>query len=149
MINTIAVIVSTILSVFAFGISVYNLILQKRKIVAEAMVNNRTEWMNNIRRLMLEFLECYYTKQDSERLQLCKTKIELYTRRDSPAYKNLNKALNFCVNDEFSEENYDRLIVECQKVLNDVWIRAKIESGISTRQDKRMYKLFAKKNKIA
>lgn len=73
----------------------------------------------------------------------------MYTRRDSPVYENLNELLNACTEDiEFSEKNYDELMEECQKVLNSTWIRIKLESGMSRKDDKRIYQLFENSNEL-
>ncbi len=143
-ISVITAIISIVLSISAFGLSIYNLILQKRKIITESIVNNRSEWIKDVRNLMAEFLESYCEEKGIKRLRICKTKIELYTRRDSEEYKSLNMALLLCIEDKFNVEHYNVLIEECQKVLTHMWTRSKIESGISLRQDRKIYKLFAK-----
>ena len=143
MINSISVIISIVLSVLAFIVSVCNLYLEKRKVIAGSLVNERIEWMKDVRQLMNEFLENYYLNADHSKLQICKLKLELYIRRDNPMYNDLNALLEVCTNTEFSIDNYDKLIEECQKVLNNTWKRIKLESGVSQKEDKRVYQLFA------
>lgn len=97
---------------------------------------------------MVEFIENYYLRADPSKLQVCKLKIELYTRRDNSVYEKLNELLNACTEDtEFNKERYDELIEECQKVLNSTWIRIKLESGMSRKDDKKIYQLFEKLQK--
>ena len=148
MINSISVIISIVLSVLAFLVSVGNLYLEKRKVIAQSLVTERIEWLNKVRQLMVEFIENYYLRADPSKLQVCKLKIELYTRRDSSVYEKLNELLNACTEDtEFNKERYDELIEECQKVLNSTWIRIKLESGMSRKDDKKIYQLFEKLQK--
>ena len=119
-----------------------------RKVIAQSLVTERIEWLNKVRQLMVEFIENYYLRADPSKLQVCKLKIELYTRRDSSVYEKLNELLNACTEDtEFNKERYDELIEECQKVLNSTWIRIKLESGMSRKDDKKIYQLFEKLQK--
>lgn len=135
-------IITIILSIMAFCVSVYNLVLARRKVITEFISANRIDWIKDVRKLMFNFAECYYSRKSKDKLRICKTKIDLYTRMNDPAYNDLNAILEKCIQDEFNEDDYKKLIIECQKVLGAPWARMKEESGISSRQDKRMREKF-------
>ena len=135
-------IITTILSIMAFLVSVYNLVLMRRKVITEFISANRIEWIKDVRGLMFNFTECYYNRKSKDELRICKTKIDLYTKMNDPAYNTLDDILEKCIQVEVNEDDYNKLIEECQNVLGTAWARMKEESGISSRQDKKMRKKF-------
>ena len=140
--DNIVSIITIFLSIMAFFISIYNLVLTRRKVITEFVSVNRIDWIKDVRELMFNFAECYYDRQSKDKLRMCKTKIDLYTRMNDPAYNDLNDILEKCIQNEFNKDDYNKLIIECQKVLGAPWARMKDESGISSRQDKKMREKF-------
>lgn len=144
LIQNISLVVSSILSILAFIISVGNFLIERRKVVTESIAINRMEWIKDVRKLMMDFLNAYLQKQSKDKLQILRMRIDLYTRIDSEAYERLNEQLDHCINNPFSIENYNLLLLECQRVLNSVWRRMKLESGINDKRDKKIQKLIRK-----
>lgn len=145
MLENFSTVVSIVISVAAFFISVYNLYLNKSKITAEFIAKNRMEWIKDVRKLMYEFIASYYKKEGEECLRLCQTKISMYTRKNSEAYARLDEQLEICINNEFNMQDYNILIEECQNVLNDVWRRLKLESGMNSAKDKKIQDIIRNK----
>jgi len=145
MLENFSTVVSIVISVAAFFISVYNLYLNKSKMTAEFIAKNRMEWIKDVRKLMYEFIASYYKKEGEECLRLCQAKISMYTRKNSEAYARLDEQLEICINNEFNMQDYNILIEECQNVLNDVWRRLKLESGMNSAKDKKIQDIIRNK----
>lgn len=146
MLKNFSIFVSIVISIAAFFVSVYNLHLNKGKITAEFIAKNRMEWIKDVRKLMYEFIASYYKREGKECLRLCQAKISMYTRKNSEWYAGLDEQLEICINNEFNMQDYNILIEECQNVLNDVWRRLKLESGMNSARDKKIQDIIRNKS---
>lgn len=142
MLNNIVTVISIILSILAFAMSVLNYALSRRRLVAEAIAENRMEWIKAVRELLNSFVESYLNKEDSLKLRIRKSKIDLYIKRGDPVYSGLDNILERCINTGYNEEDYSKLIYECQQVLNTVWRRMKLESGISKKEESKIRRII-------
>lgn len=144
-------IISTISAFSAVLVSIVSLVItlfiNKKKIKTETITKNRIEWINSVRGLIMDFLDVYMDEsidslEKRTRLSLIKYKISLYLRSNVKSYDNLIKSLNKCIENGYEKNFCDALIEKSQNVFSEVWIRAKIESGISTKENKKFEIMF-------
>lgn len=145
MLKDITLIITTILSILAFALSLVNFLLEKKKLVSQFIASNRMDWIKEVRELLFDFTKCYYQGKSKEKLRICKIKIDMYTRMNDPAYNDLNNIMEKCIENEFCMEDYNKLIESCQFVLGAPWKRMKAEAGISSRIDTKYREHFFKR----
>lgn len=138
-------IITATISIFAFLLSVANFFINKRKIIANTVVENRMQWIIDVRNLMNLFLESYIKQDNKIVLRTIKSKIDLYIIYDNPSYSDFEQKMIHCIQNKYTESDYRALVSSCQSVLNDVWVRIKLEAGISHRLDIKMKTYFDKR----
>ena len=116
-----------------------------KKIRTDAVTINRIKWIEDVRLLMHEFIVEYMKSSscDSTKLLVIKAKIDLHIRFDvgNKGYDDLKMVMEECLNNEYKDvTQYNHYIKVCQKVLSDVWVRAKIEAGMGKRIEKDIVK---------
>ena len=133
--NTMISYVAGVASLIALIISVYNSLIEKRRLIAETITKNRIEWIINVRRLLIEFLDNYYSANAIGML-LVHDKVALYMNNYNPNYNKLLIAMRTCAYDNpQSRESIDSVILLSQEVLSSVWIRMKREAGIKRKNE--------------
>ena len=126
------IIATTITSVTTLLVLIFNTLTSNRKMLTDAVTMNRMRWIEEVRSLMHEFIVEYMKPSCSQsKLARIKAKIDLYIRFDSPAYSALEEELDNCLKRKYEDESqYRDYMKACQKTLNDVWVRIKIEAGM-------------------
>ena len=132
------IIATTITSVTTLLVLIFNTLTSNRKTLTDAVTMNRMHWIEEVRSLMYEFIVEYMKPSCSqEKLSRIKAKIDLYIRFDSPAYRVLENELNNCLKHKYEDESqYQDYMEACQKTLNDVWVRIKIEAGMDRKKNR-------------
>lgn len=131
-------IIATAISILAFAVSVFNLLLDRRRLKTDAITRNRIDWIKEVRDLIWQFVTiCWEHPEDVNAKVRIATKIRLYTKQGD-VYRSLLSAIDTCISDQTTViEHVDDLIKQGQDTLNDVWIRMKREAGITTREDRK------------
>lgn len=144
-------VISAASAISAFVVSILSviisLVINKNEIKTETITKNRIEWINRVRDLISDFLDIYMDEsiektEKNKRLSLIKNKISLYLRANVNSYNHLLKSLNKCIEHGYVNTICNELIENAQLVFSEVWIRAKIESGISSRENIKFEKMF-------
>ena len=140
--NTLLMLTAVITSCTTLVVLCVNTFSSQRKMLTDSVTKNRMKWIEDVRLLMHEFIVEYIKPScDPMRLLEVKAKIDLYIRFDSVAYDDLKRELDYCTKNEYKDETqYERYMIVCQKTLNDVWVRIKIESGMEKRADVTIFK---------
>ncbi len=138
-------IIALVTSVSAFLISLINITINKRKISTETISKNRIDWIKDVRELVAEFISLYVNKAPKNEQKIIRNKICLYMRSGVISYSEFLDQMDICINEDYSDENCNKLISKAQIVFSDVWIRMKMESGIKNKDDKRFEELFNNK----
>ena len=135
--NTLLIITAVITSCTTLVVLCVNTFSSQRKMLTDTVTKNRMKWIEDVRLLMHEFIVEYMKPScDIMRLLEIKAKIDLYIRFDSTAYDDLKRELEHCISNKYTDEvQYEQYMRVCQKTLNDVWVRIKIESGMEKRAD--------------
>ena len=114
------------------------------KIKTDTITKNRIQWNKDVRNLLIRFLRVYMDttldeNKKKEKLLLLKNTIRLFLRESVVAQKELVDALTKCAynpNKGKRMKNINKVIIKSQIVLSESWTRAKIETGISQKEDK-------------
>ena len=133
----------------AIIVSVFSFIESKRKSVLTSISSNRIIWISDLRNEVHEFLKEYLKREENNEytLRIIRAKIELYVR-NSKMYNDFLEQLEKCTLEPFTENDYKKLVIEAQIILNDAWRRMKREAGIPYKSDKRLTsKIEKEKNK--
>ena len=133
-------VISITISVFALFISAINTYISKKNLLANTIAENRMDWIVQVRNLVGLFLEKYIKQESKFELSIVKSKIDLYIIYDKPSYSAFEHKLSYCIENPYTESDYKELVELSQKVLNDVWVRIKMESGISRWEEKTIIK---------
>lgn len=135
-----------LVSILALGISIWNVFNVKKEIIANTVAADRMEWIAQVRNLIGDFLEKYIRQDGENELKIIKAKIDLYIVYGKGPYIDFEKKMNYCIQNKYTDSDYRELVTLSQKVLNDVWRRRKIESGISIREEKQIVNLVRKRD---
>lgn len=121
--------------------------VSKQRNVVDAVTSKRMEQAYELREAMLDFIKEYLKKDDADHyvLSVAQAKIELYIRNFRDMYIGLKKQLDICSYTPFSEDNYNKLMIEMQSVLNYKWRRTKQEAGLKKEVDARVDDGFIQK----
>lgn len=57
-------------------------------------------------------------------------------------YTAFEEKLNYCIENTYTDKDYEELVIETQKVLNSAWIRVKTETGIVNNDEKKINKII-------
>jgi hypothetical protein len=135
------------LSVIAMVITFLNYLHNKNSLTANLVPKNRLVWIEALRGVLYEFIECYLTPFTTrEQLMVKYVRICMYLNCNNTEHKPLIEALKTCIDVGFEQRDYDiELIIKAsQYVLNRSWKRFKIESKMSLRMEKRRDKQMKK-----
>lgn len=138
-------IVPIIVSMLALVVSAINAYNGKREVLANTIAENRMDWIAQVRSLIGEFIEKYIKRDDELELAIVKSKIDLYIVYNSEWYAEFEKKMEYCVKNPYTETDYKELVILSQKVINNVWTRIKLESGISRSEERRIAKTIKQK----
>lgn len=119
-----------ILSIFAFFVSIISIDISRKNNISNLISKERMNWIAQVRDLMADFLCAYIKQEEKEKLKIINSKINLYIKFDSEFYQALHNKLTYCVDNSYTEKDYEELVISMQNVLNDVWVRIKREAGI-------------------
>lgn len=128
-------------------ISVYTLVLNRRKIMASEISSNRIHWINAVRDKMIIFINSYTSHARTKVLDSQAMQIKLYFRENIDSYAEFSKVLDLCAQTPYNREDYKKLIKCCQEVLDNEWTRMKWEAGISARIEKKREAMILDKMK--
>lgn len=130
--------ISLVLSIIAVLISLYSVYLTYRKNINNVITKNRMVWIAEIRELVNKFLTEYEGDASKQKMTNLRNHIYLYMnmKNNNKNYNELASCLNECINSDYSVKNRENLILACQAVLSDVWVRLKREGGMSEKSDK-------------
>lgn len=148
-ITLIAAISAFLTSIISIIVTLHN---HQKQVKTETITRNRIDWIKDVRLLVMEFLTIYIDdslseNQRNQKLILTKNKICLYLRKEVTSYQNLVNALNVCIDNKYDTDKCNYLIEKTQEVLSEVWIRTKMEAGITKREDNKYEFLFGNKQK--
>lgn len=130
-------ILASCVSIYGYAIIEKN---SKRAVIAEAITKNRMTWIEEVRNLLSDFIAAYMQGNRKGELRILKARIELYCS-DGAEYSPMIESLHACCQDPaFDEKHCQALIENAQKVLNRVWIRVKVEGGITRKEEERIMK---------
>lgn len=147
-------IITLIVAILSFIVSIATAITtfvnKRNQIKTETITENRVVWIKDVRDLVMSFLEIYINPsldKEEKRINLIilYSKINLYFRKKVKSYDELTKALEKCIQEEYSSKNLNLLIDKSQNVFAEVWKRAKYESGINDKENESYEKLFGNK----
>lgn len=139
--------ISNITSVLAILLSMISLItsviFSKKQIESEYITKNRMDWIKEVRALLGVFLELYTDGAPKNELEKIRAKIMLYFRENVKSYASVVEQLDECINSEtYDKNNADRLVICSQRMLAEVWVRVKRESGMDKKVDDKFEKMF-------
>lgn len=139
-----AIIAAAVGAFSAIVVSLVTMATNRKEIKSEAISKNRVEWIKDVRNLIMQFLDEYMNKEKADKVLLEKqrNKISLYLRPHVNSYERLLNALDDCIKCDYDELKCNELIKSAQAVFSEVWIRAKMESGISQRENSKFEKMF-------
>ncbi|MPM49536.1 hypothetical protein SDC9_96266 [bioreactor metagenome] len=133
-----------LVSIMAIFISVYNSVITRRRLIAEAISKNRIEWIRDVRELVTSFLLNYDLGNLTEEKAIF-YKLSLYMSTKNSDYKELLGALEECISDDKPKDKHRRdVISSAQVVLTQVWIRMKREAGIDRVSEARFLRKLRK-----
>lgn len=90
------------------------------------------------------FKEYLKNKSDKYSLKVCEARIRLYFRSDGDSYGNMAEQLKKCSTEQFSNEDYEKLLEYSQNMLHDMWRQMKLEAGINTKKQDKIHKKMAR-----
>ncbi|MCR4767878.1 MAG: hypothetical protein K5875_07960 [Saccharofermentans sp.] len=118
---------------------IINLFISRKGVKTETITKNRISWIEDVRKLTMEFMEYYANTSSVTRikdLKRIRNKVCLYTRRGVKSYSAFTTAMDKCIsNPDYNEQDLEALIESAQYTFSEVWLRAKREAGISQRED--------------
>lgn len=126
--------ITIFLAFAAFVISIVTAITNRKKLITSAISSNRIEWIKEVRALMFDFINEYKINTNKTRLHILASQIMLYLNRQND-YSEFVDAIRRCVDFEYSESNHLHLVNSTQDMLNSVWRRMKLETGLNTNYD--------------
>lgn len=125
--------IATIIVAFAsLVISALAYFVSKRKVFTDLIATNRLDWIKEVRALLTQFINKYLDGAEKNELNKIRYEVELYFGR----YKydtELSKILEKFVENE--EDDIKVLLKVIQPVLASPWLRMKLETGVSMKQD--------------
>ncbi|GHT10638.1 hypothetical protein FACS1894170_03050 [Planctomycetales bacterium] len=132
-------------SIVAMIVSVYALVESHKKDILSTVTANRTKWLEDVKRYTHEYFKEYLkNKSDKYSLKVCEARIRLYFRSDGDSYGNMAEQLKKCSTEQFSNEDYEKLLEYSQNVLRDMWRQMKLEAGINTKKQDKIHKKMAR-----
>lgn len=138
-------ILPVMISIIALIVSFMSYRNERNNVISNVVSADRIKWISSVRDLISLFLEKYINGSDPEELKVIKSKIDLYIIFDKETYKKFEEKLNHCIDNPYTYNDYRELVIETQKVLNSVWIRIKTETGIATKDERKINKILNKK----
>lgn len=131
-----------IISCIALLVSFLTYKNDRNNVISKVVSTDRIKWISDVRSLTALFLEKYLEGADKIDLKIIKSKIDLYIIFDKNVYMPFEEKLNYCVENKYTDKDYEELVIETQKMLNSVWIRVKTETGIANSDEKRINKII-------
>lgn len=131
-----------IISCFALLVSFMTYKNERNNVISKVVSTDRIKWISNVRRLTSLFLEQYIKGADKMDLKITKSKIDLYIIFNKNVYTAFEEKLNYCIENTYTDKDYEELVIETQKVLNSAWIRVKTETGIVNNDEKKINKII-------
>lgn len=132
------VLAAIITAIFAVLMSLLNIIItlkdRKATLVVQNIASNRIKWIEDMRKIMQEFAEAYI-KEDKEQLKIIRSKMDVYMKFDDESYEDLYLRIDECMKNQYTDSGYKGFMRECQNVLQRVWKRMKIETGMDIKDD--------------
>lgn len=141
-----SVVIATLISLATF---LFEIQKHKQNLITHTLTTNRLQWIADVRALLNEFLCAYIDQKPEKELRKLKAHIELFLV-DKPTYQELTPCMENCCSHSYTEESYKKLIIASQNVLQEVWIRIKIEGGQNKATDEKIQKMvedYKKENK--
>ncbi len=127
------------LSAIAAAISVYTLLTTRRQEHHNIVAVKRAEWIDDMRRLLFEFIGTYMsTPEKAQKLAITQKHIDLYLDHKNPEHEKLSEMLGELA--RRPGQSIEALVAEAQTVLMGSWDRMKLEAGVTESQEKRMRK---------
>lgn len=131
-----------IISCFALIVSFMTYKNERNNVISKVVSTDRIKWISDVRSLTSLFLKKYIKGADKIELKIIKSKIDLYIIFNKNVYKAFEAKLNYCIENAYTDKDYEELVIETQKMLNSAWIRVKTETGIATSDEKRINKII-------
>ncbi len=133
------------LALAAFVISIITAMTHRKELITSAISSNRIEWIKEVRALMFDFITEYKINTNKTRLHILSSHIMLYLNRQND-YSEFVDAVRRCVDLEYSETNHLHLVNSTQDMLNSVWRRMKLETGLKVNYDNNVKAKLKKDN---
>ncbi|MCL1944453.1 MAG: hypothetical protein FWF56_01395 [Firmicutes bacterium] len=98
-----------------------------------AYINAKIEHIKNFKVYLQMFLDEYITNsiQDPQKLMVIKAKIDTSMLGDEEAYKPFHDYLENCMVSEFSMEIYTNMMHIGEEVVDAIWDKIKLETGLN------------------
>lgn len=141
----------TIADIFTYGVPALAAIgswigvwMMRRQVKADAIAKSRIQWIDAFRCLTGDFIDAYVSEfSNRDKRQQLYFRTALFVNGKNPAYVTLLKSMDLCVADnEKNLKHIDDVCFNAQNLLSEVWLRAKRESGISRREDRKQAAAF-------
>lgn len=130
-------IITTLTSFSAVIISLLCYTNSRRELFINAYAEYRTEWIKNVRMLLLELVECKTQKADEDKLFEVKHKIDIYLNFKYKDHKSFSKSINLLIKNKIS---IDEVIYESQILIDNYWKKAKNEARMGKWTNRRIRK---------
>lgn len=160
---TIFLVVPFAVSLITLCISIFNAAVQKRQVYASIFPKSRLEWIVSVRSAIVKFVEAYneeckYDPNERSKTQAAKLEIDLhmyyhpaFLGKPNPTYTDLRDVLLEYLQAPIEQPitDHSKLVDVAQLTLNDPLVRAKVEAGVSKRQDKKVSRKTRNRNKLS
>lgn len=130
-------IISLFISLLAVIISYFCYLNSKRKVFTNAYSEYRIDWINNVRDLLANFLQCKISSNNKNKLCKIKYKIDLYLNFKYEDHLDLSLSLDKLIEDKIE---IDIVISKSQILIDNYWRKAKAEARMNKKTNQKIRK---------
>jgi hypothetical protein len=140
--TTFAPLLAFIGSFITIFMTIQNAKNSRKAVLINAFVNGKLEHIKSLKSHLQEFLQEYISNSNNDivKLRIVKSKIDTSILGSEDIYLPLSEYLEYCIDNGYSQECYNKLIKLSENVVSDVWDSIKLQTGLQLNNENSLYK---------